>query len=301
MQRDDRVHDIWNPWHGCRKKSEGCDNCYMYFLDRQRGEYGGFIYKTKNGFDYPLKKDRKGNYKIRSGELIRVCMTSDFFIEEADPWRADVWNMIRTRSDVIFYILTKRPERAMENLPRDWGEGWENVSFNVTCENQQRADERLPILMKIPAKHKGVMCAPFIGKIHMEKYLEKGQIEQVICGGENYSGARPCNYDWVISLREQCKNENVKFSFIETGTVFIKDGKKYFMPDKKIQSEMAYKSGISYEGKPVGFILKDRFGREIDKEILYKPHYRDSCMKCGSRTICNGCSDCGKCEKSILL
>ncbi|MDE6780547.1 MAG: phage Gp37/Gp68 family protein, partial [Ruminococcus sp.] len=27
---------IWNPWHGCRKYSEGCDHCYMYYLDTQR-------------------------------------------------------------------------------------------------------------------------------------------------------------------------------------------------------------------------------------------------------------------------
>ena len=24
------MHDIWNPWHGCVKCSEGCKNCYMY-------------------------------------------------------------------------------------------------------------------------------------------------------------------------------------------------------------------------------------------------------------------------------
>jgi protein gp37 len=31
------MHDIWNPWHGCRKCSEGCANCYMYYLDGLRG------------------------------------------------------------------------------------------------------------------------------------------------------------------------------------------------------------------------------------------------------------------------
>lgn len=294
------MHDIWNPWHGCNKISEGCENCYMYFLDRQRGETGSYIYKTKNGFDYPLKKDRKGKYKIKSGEIIRVCMTSDFFIEEADEWRKEVWNIIKTRSDVIFYLLTKRPERVEKHLPPDWGDGWENVFFNVTCENQRRADERLPLLMELPFKHKGVMCAPFIGEVHMEKYLETGKIEQVVCGGENYNGARPCSYDWVKSLRVQCEREDVKFCFIETGTVFIKDGKRYHIPKKTVQSEMAHKSGISYEGKPLKFILKDKFGREIDEEFLYKPHYRENCMKCGSRPICNGCGDCGRCSGEII-
>ena len=79
------MHDIWNPWHGCIKKSEGCENCYMYFLHRMRDKDGSQIYRTKSGFCYPIQKDRKGNYKIKSGEMIRVCMTSDFFLAEADP------------------------------------------------------------------------------------------------------------------------------------------------------------------------------------------------------------------------
>lgn len=51
----------------------------MYFLDRQRGGDGGRIYKVRNNFDYPLQKDRDGRYKVKSGEQLRVCMTSDFF------------------------------------------------------------------------------------------------------------------------------------------------------------------------------------------------------------------------------
>lgn len=87
-----------------------------------------------------------------------------------------------------------------------------------------------------------------------------GQIEQVICGGENYDGARPCDYDWVRSLHRQCANQNVTFCFIETGTNFIKDGRRYFLPNKRVQSEMAYKSGISYQGKPMKFKLEDDYG-----------------------------------------
>ena len=29
------MHDIWNPWHGCLKYSEGCKNCYMYYARQQ--------------------------------------------------------------------------------------------------------------------------------------------------------------------------------------------------------------------------------------------------------------------------
>ena len=266
------MHDIWNPWHGCIKCSEGCQNCYMYFLDRIRDKNGADIYRTKSGFTYPIHKNRKGDYKIQSGELIRVCMSSDLFLEEADEWRDEAWELMRERSDVKFFLLTKRPQRVADCLPSDWGDGWENIFFNVTCENQRRADERIPILLDLPFKHKGIMCAPFIGEV------------------------RPCNFDWVKSLRAECVAHNITFCFIETGTIFIKDGRRYHLPKKRLQSEMAYKSGMNYVGKPIEWKLTNALGMEIPKEHLYVPYYRSNCEHCGSRLICNGCSDCGRCK-----
>ena len=140
------------------------------------------------------------------------------------------------------------------------------------------------------------MCAPFIGPISIEKYLQSGQIERVVCGGENYDGSRPCNFDWVKSLRQECVLHNVTFCFIETGTYFIKDGKKYRILKKSTQSEMAYKSGMNYIGKPIKFKLCDNFGFDIPENELYVPHYRKNCEHCGSKLICNGCCDCGKCD-----
>ena len=292
------MHDIWNPWHGCIKCSEGCQHCYMYFLDRIRGRSGAEVFKTKTGFRYPLQKNRSGSYKIQSGEMIRVCMTSDFFLKEADNWREEAWDIMRQRSDVKFFLLTKRPERVKDCLPRDWGEGWENIMLNVSCENQYRADERIPVLLELPFKHKGTMCAPFIGPISIERYLSTGIIEQVICGGENYDGTRPCDFAWIKHLREECIRYDVTFCFIETGTVFIKDGRKYYLPQKKIQSEMAYKSRMSYVGRPITFRLTDRLGRLIPESELYTPYYGKNCEKCGSRLICNGCFNCEKCNNN---
>lgn len=290
------MHDIWNPWHGCTKCSEGCENCYMYFLDKVHGNGDSSKVTRTSGFRYPLSKFRDGRYKIQSGEMIRVCMSSDFFVEEADPWRDEAWDIMHSRPDVKFFLLTKRPQRVRECLPKDWGDGWDNIFFNVTCENQRRADERIPILLDLPFKHKGIMCAPFIGEVSIEKYFSSGQIEQVICGGENYDGARPCNFDWVKKLRAECVEHNVTFCFIETGTVFIKDGKRYHIPRKTVQAEMAHKSGMNFVGKPIEWNLTDNFGLPIPKDELYVPYFRENCHKCGSKPICNGCSNCGKCK-----
>lgn len=289
------MHDIWNPWHGCIKCSEGCEHCYMYFLDRQRGMDGSEIFRTKN-FDYPLQTNRKGQYKIKSGEQLRVCMTSDFFLPQADEWRPEAWEIMRRRKDVIFFILTKRPQRVERCLPPGWDDGWDNVFFNVTCENQQRADERIPILLHLPFKHKGIMCAPLIGNVSIKNHVkDNSQIQQVICGGENYDGSRVCDFEWVKSLRHECVRRNIRFCFIETGTRFRKDGKIYTLPSKGLQSLMAYKSGMNFEGEPLHFHLCDEIGFPIPPERLHVPYFKDHCGSCGSQMICNGCSNCGKC------
>ena len=293
------MHDIWNPWHGCRKKSEGCEHCYMFFLDRMRNVDSLAITKTQS-FRYPLDTDRNGHYKVKSGECLRVCMTSDFFLEEADPWRLAAFDIMRQRPDVKFFLLTKRPERVKDHLPSDWGDGWDNVMFNVTCENQKRAQERMPILLSLPFKHKGVMCAPFIGPVDLSPWLGSGQIEQVLCGGENYDGARPCHYEWVKKLSDDCLRYNITFDFTETGTVFVKDGKEYHIPKKSLQAQQAYRSHLSHIGKQYSYHLTDPFLNPIPSEQLYVPHFRTHCQECGARLTCNGCSDCGRCSQQII-
>lgn len=293
------MRDIWNPWHGCSKKSEGCENCYMYFLDRMRNINPARVFRVKNNFDYPLQRNAKGEYKVQSGETIRVCMTSDFFVEEADAWRGEAWDIIARRPDVIFYLLTKRPERVEKCLPENWGDGWENVFFNVTAENQLRADERVPILLSLPFKHKGIMVAPFVGEVSIAKYLACGKIERVVAGGENYDGARVLKCEWVEKLYRECVEADTTFCLIETGTRFERNGKIYTMPDKKLQSKMAFKSGFYYEGRKAEYRLvypprQTEFDFDVPSE-KYTPFFGAQCAECASRPICNGCSKCGIC------
>ena len=87
---------IWNPWHGCRKISPGCANCYVYRRDESIGNDASVVAKTKD-YDLPLKKDRKGEYKLKADDgVVFACMTSDFFLDTADKWRQGCWDMICT-------------------------------------------------------------------------------------------------------------------------------------------------------------------------------------------------------------
>lgn len=295
------MHDIWNPWHGCIKYSEGCDHCYMYFLDKKHNQdKDSSVCKKTSNFNYPLQKNKDGQYKVKDGEMLSVCMTSDFFLEAADEFRDDAWNMMKERSLLKFYVLTKRAERIKEHLPKNIGTEFgcwdtENLLFNVTCENQKRVDERVPILLDLPFRHKGLMLAPILSAINIEPYLKTGQIEMVICGGENYGGSRPCKYEWILSLKEQCMKYNVTFNFTETGTNFIKSGKSYIINGKTLQASQAYKSKLSFKGKEIDFKLHDEFFTPFENN--YKPHFREKCIDCGGRLTCNGCSDCNKCKK----
>ena len=173
--------------------------------------------------------------------------------------------------------------------------------FNVSCENQRRADERIPVLLSLPFKHKGIMCAPFIGPVSIRDYLPYGQIEQVYCDGENYNGARPCHYEWVKTLHDECREYNVTFVFCGTGRRFVKDGKLYKIEGNGLQSEQAFKSGLSFRGKPIDFKLTDEWGLPIPEEKLYKPYFGPKCENCGMRLTCNGCSRCGRCKNAGAL
>ncbi len=234
----------WNPWHGCYKISPGCKHCYMYYLDEQhRGEDADSktIYRTKQ-FDYPLKKNRKGEYKLKSGESILVNMTSDTFLEEADPWRDEMWEIIKARPDVRFELITKRIERAIDCLPDDWGDGYDNVMICATCENQELLDKRAPYLLELPAKHRGLMCGPLLGPIDAGKYLASGKIHFFAAWGEFYGGNRTLDFEWIKELTRQSETYKVNFDFGELGNDFLKDGKHYKNLPVPVQREQAHKA-----------------------------------------------------------
>ena len=236
---------VWNPWHGCKKISPGCRNCYVYRRDAEFGRDSSVVTQTAN-FSLPIKCSRRGEYKLKTdGESIYTCMTSDFFLEEADQGRPEAWNMILLRGDLHFVIITKRIHRFRTGLPEDWGEGYDNVTICCTCENQNRADYRLPILLELPIKHRTVIHEPMLEPIDIRRYLSTGCIEQVTCGGESGPEARLCDFGWILNSMEQCVEYNVPFWFKQTGALF-KKGNRIYHIERKDQMDQAEKAGVNY-------------------------------------------------------
>ena len=149
----------WNPWHGCRKISEGCRHCYVYRQDARHGLASDEVRRTA-AFDLPVRRSRDGRFRIPARETVYTCFTSDFLVEEADPWRAEAWEMIRLRHDLRFFFITKRIDRLAAALPPDWGDGFEHVAVGCTVENQTEADRRLPLFLEAPLRHRIIIGAP---------------------------------------------------------------------------------------------------------------------------------------------
>ena len=231
----------WNPWHGCHRVSEGCRNCYVYRIDGAHGKESQEV-RLNADFLLPLRESR-GSFKIASGETVYTCFSSDFLIAEADEWRHDAWRMMKLRADLHFVFFTKRIERLADVLPTDWGDGYDNVTVGCTCENQDRADFRLPIFLSLPIKHRVIVCEPLLSAIDLRPYLDRSKIESVAAGGESGEGARACDYAWILQLRDACAAAGVGFSYHQTGALLRRDGVLYRIP-RRHQHEQAKRAGI---------------------------------------------------------
>lgn len=189
-----------NFWTGCKKVSSGCKFCYMY---RDKERYGLDPTAVVRTADKTFKAALKWNEPKR----IFTCSWSDFFIEEADQWRADAWEVIKQTPQHTWQILTKRPERIKACLPPDWGSGYPNVWLGVSVEDNANFDKRVPILVQIPASVRFISFEPLLDLVIMteKRFKLMQQIQWAIIGGEsgNETGAyryRPCELEYFRHL-----------------------------------------------------------------------------------------------------
>lgn len=279
----------WSPVTGCAPISEGCQNCYAKRMaNRLRGRCG---YPQDDPFRVTLHEDRLGEpLRWKQPRRVFVCSMGDLFHEDVpEEFLNRVFANMAIVPQHIFMVLTKRPERMAEYISAnnrydalieqlDQGDVWDlptrtvkrlffnapredkwplpNVWLGVTVENQQRADERIPILLQIPAAVRFISVEPMLGSVDVSYYLsycgscnapinkkdpswrwngicwehkcpsnhpQLGYfaaytgVDWVICGGETGPGARPMHPEWVRSLRDQCQAAGVPFFFKQHG------------------------------------------------------------------------------------
>lgn len=256
----------FNPWRGCVKVSPGCDNCYAETLSKRNpaalGEWGKDANRVIAAEAYWRKPERwergAAAFEAEHGRRQRVFCASlgDVFENRPDLLapRLRLLDLIRRTPSLDWLLLTKRPKNVVPLLRLAWdqeterrrtGEGYQadtvfmlahwidggappNVWLGTSVEDQERADQRVPALLKVPAAVRFLSCEPLLGPVRLEKWLQPldpycdfcpvpSGIHWVIAGGESGASPRPMHPDWARSLRDQCAEAGVPFLFKQWG------------------------------------------------------------------------------------
>lgn len=239
----------------CIKKSAGCMHCYSERFNKRFGTGHGFTVSNMDLVEPFLdEKELARLQRLKGPRKVFICDMTDIFGEFVPTqFIIRVFDVMIKCPDITFQVLTKRADRMHELLSAKSfflnGVPPSNIWLGVSVENQQAADERIPLLLKTPAAVRFLSCEPLLGPIDlglldcptcggsgevsgnyfaedgMETCRECGgkgtnnnpKIDQVIAGGESGYGARPMFPDWARGQRDQCLAAGVPFLFKQWG------------------------------------------------------------------------------------
>lgn len=179
---------------------------------------------------------------------------------------ADFLGLVHECQSLDFLLLTKRPQNFLlplmarvldcvgkrEGFPKagkpsafgDWLVKWvegsqvpENVWIGVSVEDQKRADERIPLLLKIPAKVRFLSVEPLLERVkldvcrHPQHHGEfPSGIHWIIVGGESGPGRRDCGWQAIRDVAEQCVRVHVPV-FVKQASA-LKPGQQGDLPSE---------------------------------------------------------------------
>lgn len=304
--------EVINPIVGCSRVSPGCANCYaaavaqsarlQQFPQYQKvGAWDGTVEFVESQLTKPLK--------WRSPKKIFVCSMSDLFHENIpDEWRDRVFAVMAMTPHHTYQVLTKRPENALrylsqdnlkpkwrgqvygdlyDALPKDLKTGyfkmnshWDemvlparNVWVGTTVENQATADERIPLLLQVPAAVRWLSVEPLLGEIDLLKLVSKDDdglraleyINWVVVGGESGPRARPLPIEWVEAIAQQCQTAGVPVFLKQLGSFCVTS-----TPEKFPKTELVVGGVYSYWC----FWEADRMGFKLEGMSRVKLHHR---------------------------
>lgn len=249
-------HHTFNIVWGCTKVSPACTHCYaetwakrtgfdVWGADKPRRTFG------EKHWQEPLKWNAAAE---KEGQRKRVFCSSMADWAEDHPTveeeRQKLFPLIEATRWLDWLMLTKRIERVMDIVPASWREKWpDNAWPMTTVENQETANRRIPELIKVPAKVRGLSMEPLLGQVVLEPFItdpmpqafktlsryygpngfdESGSQQEkrrivntniawVIAGGESGPHARSTHPDWFRFLRDQCVAAGIAFHFKQWG------------------------------------------------------------------------------------
>jgi protein gp37 len=242
----------WNPVRGCTRVSEGCRFCYAErtaarFAGSGPGSgtpFEGFAEMRDDGPHWTGKVElvpgkMEEPLRWKKPQKIFVNSMSDLFHEKLkDSEIADVFGIMCQAERHTFQVLTKRPARMLAWFRDYVGEAspgasplWPipNVWLGVSVEDQETADERIPLLLRTPAAVRFVSYEPALGPVDFGRWIlgcshehsHQSQVcilsarrvspglDWIIVGGESGPGARPFDIAWARWTVAACKAAGV--------------------------------------------------------------------------------------------
>jgi len=268
MSKIEWTDRTWSPVTGCTKISEGCKNCYAERMARRlAGRYG--YPAAPNHFDVTVHEDKlEKPLKRKKPTTYFVCSMGDLFHEDVpDDFIGEAFAVMDNAKQHAFQLLTKRPERMREFMDgfQDCGNGYVSPHIwpGVSVENQETADERIPILLDTPGAVRFVSLEPMLGSVCLDDETETVYLgietyhhtmetpdgtgiiwhpglDWVIVGCESGPNRRPCDINWIRDVRDQCIAADIPF-FLKQMEI---GGKVVKMPelDGKVWAEMPERS-----------------------------------------------------------
>lgn len=221
--------NTFSPWHGCTKVSPGCDACYAESLNhRWGGDNWGKGKPRKMMSDEQWKKPLKWDKNARDTNTITKVFCGsmcDVMDDEApEGQRERLWNLIDRTPNLLWQLLTKRPQRYVRYLP-ELGFKHGNVILMATVEMQEFYHSRIMALndarlnldmltdlyggnggpMKI-----GISYEPALGPLSIGEYPAL-RPHWIIFGGETGPKPRPMETVWAEDIKRECEEFGVAF------------------------------------------------------------------------------------------
>ena len=218
----------FSPWWGCDEVPEdpACSRCYAReFSKRLLGEnlWGERAPRKVNGEHYWNEPLRWNRAAAKRGEQDRVfCASMSDILEDRrdlDAHRARLWPLIERTQNLIWLLLSKRHENYARMLPAEWLRNPRpNVWLGVTTADQRWADERIPVLLSVPAVCHWISAEPLLGPLDLRRWLRPDRLSWCVVGGESGAGARRMDPAWARDILAQCRVAGAAFHFKQNGS-----------------------------------------------------------------------------------
>lgn len=224
----------FNPWIGCMRVSPLCDNCYAATMADTRfgwAEWGGpgtGIGTRTRTSEANWKKVRTWDRKAAaSGQrpFVFCASLADVFDNAVEPqWRADLFDLIRQTPNLVWLLLTKRPQNILR-MTQACGGLPSNVALGASAGIQKEVVANGALLVELKRRLDPLFvflsAEPLLESIDLTVVPDFGEIDWVIVGGESGRGARPMDLQWARDIRMQCElTGSTVFNFKQVGAQF---------------------------------------------------------------------------------